>query len=176
MLHPRGPPAGDPATQTAGGLVRLSSVEAASAAIAALNERPSLTGPGGPPLLVSQRLSCSPKLLPWYPGWDMQTSAETAAMGGKQPFFDAIDSCLYSRVLCVNTNSPLALSPTPGNCMWHHTLATDVLAPVCAIAVCVIMQSGRCCRCYSDFGGSSSSLPQYSTRWGQYLRADMVRA
>lgn len=52
MLHPRGPPSGDPATQTAGGLVRLSSVEAASAAISALNERPSLTGPGGPPLLV----------------------------------------------------------------------------------------------------------------------------
>lgn len=52
MLHPRGPPVGDPAMQTAGGLVRLSSVEAASAAIAALNERPSLTGPGGPPLLV----------------------------------------------------------------------------------------------------------------------------
>lgn len=52
MLHPRWPPNGEPSTQTAGGLVRLSSVEAASAAIAALNERPSLTGPGGPPLLV----------------------------------------------------------------------------------------------------------------------------
>jgi hypothetical protein len=58
MLHPRGPPAGDPATQTAGGLVRLSSVEAASAAITALNERPSLTGPGGPPLLVRKCVVC----------------------------------------------------------------------------------------------------------------------
>lgn len=42
--------------------VRLSSVEAASAAIAALNERPSLTGPGGPPLLVSFKHHCFPEL------------------------------------------------------------------------------------------------------------------
>jgi hypothetical protein len=88
MLHPRGPPAGDPETQTAGGLVRLSSVEAASAAIAALNERPSLTGPGGPPLLVRalqhsiSRLSerhkpaavCSFTVLALTP-WAAQTSA-----------------------------------------------------------------------------------------------------
>lgn len=54
MLHPRGPPNGDPATQTGGGLVRLSSVDAAAAAISALHESAPLTGPGGPPLLVGR--------------------------------------------------------------------------------------------------------------------------
>ena len=52
MLHARVQPGADPSTQTAGGLVRLGSVEAAAAAITALNDSPSLSGPGGPPLLV----------------------------------------------------------------------------------------------------------------------------
>ena len=59
MLHPRGPPSSDPAGQTAGGLVRLASVDAAAAAIAALHEQASLTGPGGPLLLV-RHCCCAP--------------------------------------------------------------------------------------------------------------------
>jgi hypothetical protein len=117
MLHPRGPPAGDPATQTAGGLVRLSSVEAASAAIAALNERPSLTGPGGPPLLVSQRLyvlQCKVSAwVPWLAGQCTRPQPRLQQMASS-PLSGAFDSCLQTTGLC-QYSMPLALLPTPGD-------------------------------------------------------------
>lgn len=61
VLHPPRVPTGVvAAAQTAGGLARLASPDACSAAISALQERASLLGPGGAPLLVPDLPFSSP--------------------------------------------------------------------------------------------------------------------
>ena len=136
MLHPRGPPAGDPATQTAGGLVRLSSVEAASAAIAALNERPSLTGPGGPPLLVSQHLFCSSSVCRVTLAGRCRCPQQWLQQMASSPLSGAVDSCLHTTVLY---NMPLALPPTPGNMASH----AHSRCPGSCVTAVRVMQSAR---------------------------------